>query len=101
MVIDSAAVVSSLARWIVLLAAPLVRLSQYIPCSVLCEISNIWLQIIGKIFHRLYFHSLRSYPGPLIGKLFGGYAAFWAARETLHLTTYHNIRKYGKRSPCA
>ncbi|KAI1210084.1 cytochrome P450 [Annulohypoxylon truncatum] len=45
--------------------------------------------------HRLLFHPLRKYPGPLTAKLSGFYGAYYAWGRNLHLKTWEDHKKYG------
>ncbi|KAI0379496.1 cytochrome P450 [Hypomontagnella monticulosa] len=64
------------------------KTAAYAACIVI-----LWSIIIGGI--RLFFHPLRSYPGPLFARLTDAYGGYFAVRKCLHLVTYHNFQKYG------
>ncbi|KAI1098668.1 cytochrome P450 [Jackrogersella minutella] len=45
--------------------------------------------------YYLFLHPLSRYPGPLIAKFTNGYGAFYAYKQSLHLTTWKQHLKYG------
>ncbi|KAI0388253.1 cytochrome P450 [Xylariaceae sp. FL0594] len=53
------------------------------------------LSIVLLLCYRIYFHPLRSYPGPLIAKLSDVYAGYHALAMRLHLVTFLDLKKYG------
>ncbi|KAI1390248.1 cytochrome P450 [Hypoxylon trugodes] len=53
----------------------------------------LWLLL--TIVLRSFFHPLRSYPGPIFGRITDAYGGYFALGKRLHLTTYENFQKYG------
>ncbi|KAJ2998822.1 hypothetical protein NUW58_g206 [Xylaria curta] len=53
------------------------------------------LQCLAVFIHRLYFHPLSRYPGPLAARLSDFYGAYYASRTTLHVKTLQDHEKFG------
>ncbi|KAL4905800.1 hypothetical protein BDW74DRAFT_184864 [Aspergillus multicolor] len=51
--------------------------------------------IIGLAIHRLYFHSLSKYPGPLLAKLTTWYSVYHTITGDLHTDIWECHQKYG------
>lgn len=55
--------------------------------------------IASRLFYNLYFHPLRSYPGPLLCRATDYYAIFWELEGSSHLkiNEWHNntVKLYG------
>ncbi|KAI1267632.1 cytochrome P450 [Xylariaceae sp. FL1019] len=47
------------------------------------------------IVYNLFFHPLKSYPGPFLAKITYGYGGYHAITGLHHLNTYKNFMKYG------
>ncbi|KAK5989753.1 Cytochrome P450 monooxygenase AKT7-like protein [Cladobotryum mycophilum] len=45
--------------------------------------------------YNLFFHPLRRYPGPLVGRLTEAYGGYFAWKKNYHLATYQNFLEYG------
>lgn len=59
-------------------------------------LSIIATAIGSKIFYNLYFHPLRSYPGPLLCRATEYYAIFWELQGSSHLKINEWHNKYGE-----
>ncbi|KAF9890442.1 hypothetical protein FE257_005847 [Aspergillus nanangensis] len=51
--------------------------------------------VVGLAGHRLFFHPLSKYPGPLLGKISNLYAGYHAWKGDLHIDMWKCHEKYG------
>ncbi|GAW21086.1 hypothetical protein ANO14919_105990 [Xylariales sp. No.14919] len=61
----------------------------YVACMVVLYCTT------GAIY-RVFFHPLRDYPGPVLGKVTDAYAGLHAMMMQLHLIMWEDHRKYGR-----